>query len=303
MEEKTTVSASATDSIGKLPSFGQLYKESWQLMFSKLGSLLKLFLLSLLGIFLVLVALGVVYFVGGLNGFLQGQFTAVSVIAAVLFLCIYLVGFILVTSLVQISYVKILTSDSKLPIWQTVKESMPLFQPYFTTQLIAGLVILGAFFLFVIPGIIVSIYYFFTQYIVVNENLRGRAALRRSYQLVKPHFWKILCAIMLIAIPSQVIIEILSRYTKDYPQLFLLFIPFSLLQSLFMQSLMVILYKKAKSLAPAAKQVSMRWIKIISIVGYILMLGIFILVFLNGFYQGFTGTDTGSLTLPDIQDK
>lgn len=57
---------------------------------------------------------------------------------------------------------------------------------------ILNIVIVGlGLLLFIIPGIIFAIWFVFSGYILVSEDLRGMEALSRSRQLVKGNWWKI----------------------------------------------------------------------------------------------------------------
>lgn len=62
-----------------------------------------------------------------------------------------------------------------------------------------------SFFLFVIPVIIVGVYFTFATYAVVCSDKTGKQALQHSYSLVKGHWWKILGYILLIEIVGIII--------------------------------------------------------------------------------------------------
>jgi membrane-anchored glycerophosphoryl diester phosphodiesterase (GDPDase) len=53
------------------------------------------------------------------------------------------------------------------------------------------IVVLLGFLLLVVPGIILSVRLFFTPSVVVLERLSGNAALKRSLNLSKGHFWRL----------------------------------------------------------------------------------------------------------------
>jgi len=58
--------------------------------------------------------------------------------------------------------------------------------------LLSVLVVMGGFLLFIIPGIIAAVYIAFSQYVFVDQDIRGVAALQRSRQLVYGNFASVL---------------------------------------------------------------------------------------------------------------
>ena len=78
---------------------------------------------------------------------------------------------------------------------QKAKEAFMEGRKYALQVLIVGLltalfVILWGL-LFIIPGIIFAVYYSFSIYVLLIENQRGRAALKRSKELVKGYWWAV----------------------------------------------------------------------------------------------------------------
>ncbi len=67
-----------------------------------------------------------------------------------------------------------------------------LIWPVIYTSLLVVLIVMGGTILFVIPGIIFSIWYGFTYYTILFEEKRGVAALSASKSLVSGRWWKIL---------------------------------------------------------------------------------------------------------------
>ncbi len=62
----------------------------------------------------------------------------------------------------------------------------------FFVYLLTMLTVLGGFILFVIPGFVVLISLYFSQYIFVVEGKRGMSALERSRAIVKGRWWQVL---------------------------------------------------------------------------------------------------------------
>lgn len=90
-------------------------------------------------------------------------------------------------------------------------------------NIIGLFIIIGAFFLLIIPMIIISVLFVFAEYNLVVENQRGLNALLRSRHLVKGNWWgvlwKLLTFVLLIWIPVFILIFGLLAYLTDFPQL------------------------------------------------------------------------------------
>jgi hypothetical protein len=65
------------------------------------------------------------------------------------------------------------------------------FFPLLWTSILSGLAIIGGTILFVIPGIALSIYLYFSVYAVATGTKYGPSALKKSYQLVKGRWWAV----------------------------------------------------------------------------------------------------------------
>lgn len=63
--------------------------------------------------------------------------------------------------------------------------------PFIVVNMLAGIAILVGVLLFIIPGIIASIWYAFVHYVFLFEGKRGVAALKASHALVRGRFWPV----------------------------------------------------------------------------------------------------------------
>lgn len=79
-------------------------------------------------------------------------------------------------------------------------------------SILTMLVIMGGFALFLIPGLIVGVSIYFSQYIFANEGIKGMAALRRSRQLTSGYWWPVankLASVLLATILIFIIVGLL----------------------------------------------------------------------------------------------
>lgn len=70
----------------------------------------------------------------------------------------------------------------------SVHKAVALFRPYFGTTLLAGLAMIGALFLFILPGLYFMVCWALMGPVMVVEHVYGKAALKRSRALVKGYF-------------------------------------------------------------------------------------------------------------------
>ncbi len=68
------------------------------------------------------------------------------------------------------------------------------------TGLLAGIVIFLGFLFFIVPGIIFLVWFLLVPYVFVDEGLSGTAALRRSRELVRGHWWEMASTALVVEI-------------------------------------------------------------------------------------------------------
>lgn len=92
---------------------------------------------------------------------------------------------------------------------ETLAEAIQRWPRYLWTSFLCGLIILGLCFLFIVPGLIWSVYYLFVPYVVAVTSLSGKKALDYSKDLVRGAFWRTIGYFFVIgfsaAIPSLVL--------------------------------------------------------------------------------------------------
>jgi len=115
----------------------------------------------------------------------------------------------------------------ELNFLQALKISWKKIGSFFWVALLAGLANFAGFLLLIIPGIIFSVWFAFSPYVFVAENLRGIAALKRSRELVRGRWWPVFGRILVITgiavivswikfIGPLVAVFILAPYTVVY---------------------------------------------------------------------------------------
>ncbi len=89
--------------------------------------------------------------------------------------------------------------------------------PFLWISILVGIITLGGLILVIIPGLIFSVWYFFSRYSFAIDGMRGYAALDNSKKLVQGRFWQIvwrlivtnifygLVLIVIVGIPTLII--------------------------------------------------------------------------------------------------
>lgn len=164
----------------------QLYKKNWHN-----------FLPYMLVIFLPTLVLSVI---GTISLYLSAYIPASNLITNIIIIIIYAASLVL-TIWATIALIRALSaglSEQPLDWKENFKASDHLILPLIIVSIITGLIVLGGSLLFVIPGIIFSIWYSFASFPVIFDGVKGMEALRTSKSLVVGRWWKI--ALRIIAI-------------------------------------------------------------------------------------------------------
>lgn len=112
---------------------------------------------------------------------------------------IFLIFLLILESIVLLIAIKKKIESKKFLIKSCFKEGILKFFSYLWVNILVFLAFLGGLILLIIPGVIFYIWFVFAALLVIFEDLKGRAALKRSYELTKGYFWKILGNLTLTA--------------------------------------------------------------------------------------------------------
>lgn len=270
--------ASSSSFTSSLPPVGQLFSQTWN-TFSK--SLLKLLLFNLLGI-VIYIILGT--FLGG-SAILAGgasMFSALNLAslgtAAFLGILVFF-AFIIVGAVLQIGSILIIDKEGNVSFGDIIKQSLALIIPFSLTTLISGALVLGGFFLLLIPGLIFSIFFAFVPYEVMIGGSRYLTALKKSYAIVKTHFWAIFLRVLLMMIVSIIFNFVVSRVLTSVfadAQMIssILTTAINTFFGVFVTCYNLTLYKQARTGLEDQEGTKITWIIVLSLIGW--ALGIFL---------------------------
>jgi hypothetical protein len=92
------------------------------------------------------------------------------------------------------------TIGDELDVDRSYRWGLRRFGSVLLVSILVGLAVGIGFVLFIIPGIIFLVMFAVAVPVVVVENRRGTEAMRRSWELVRGHFWHVLGVIVVAAI-------------------------------------------------------------------------------------------------------
>lgn len=195
-----------------LTDIGDLFKETWQLFQRRFTTLIGLYLLTIVAFMLpVGIALGL----GMLAGMVKGGTAFVLTGFIGLLVGLYL-GFRCVAAFLHA------VVDDRLAFREALEKGSAVIIPLIWIGFLSGFIIGGGFFLFVIPGIIFMVWFFFAQFIMIKEDVHGMNALLKSKEYVRGEWFNVALRLLLVWAASVLI----SVIPLAGPVLYIVFFPF-----------------------------------------------------------------------------
>lgn len=201
MENQQFSSLPSQPQISSLPGVSDLLKRTWQIYKERIWVFLGIMILP------ILISLGIPLFVSGLSVFIS-ELKQLSILLAMLPLVIFV--FVLIAIIINIwarvalLYV-IKEREEKIGIKESFAKGWHKIISFFWISLLAGLITIIGFLLFIIPGIILAVWFSLAVYVLVAEGLTGTKALSRSKRLVSGYWWKVFWRFFIIGIIAIVI--------------------------------------------------------------------------------------------------
>jgi hypothetical protein len=201
----------------QLPSFFSLIKECFQVYKSKWKVLLLLFLISYAityfsaGIIAAIIAAPAVF----VSFFKSKEMLWLTI---GLFSLVAIILIAIMSSWLQAGIIMILKDRAEtLRFREILRRAKPFIFPYVWVTLITLPIIILGFIFFAIPGIIFSIWFLFTKYVLISENKKGLAAIAASREYVRGYFGKILLLVLTAMFLMIFIMSIFESLSKNLP--------------------------------------------------------------------------------------
>ncbi|MBW2990664.1 hypothetical protein KY348_03080 [Candidatus Woesearchaeota archaeon] len=97
----------------------------------------------------------------------------------------------LIVTLAIAFVVKFRAEGEEIDLSKAITNAFSRWFPVIGTSILMGIFLIGLFILLIVPGIIFSVYWIFTIYIVALNNKSGLEALKHSKAIVKGRWWKV----------------------------------------------------------------------------------------------------------------
>ncbi|SRR6266568_4987651 len=260
----------------ELPSIAQLATGAWELFKETWISYLKLvgvtvgfvFLALLIGVIISLpvtfVAIG-----SGLQFFNHlTPFHIATLLLLGLWFILFFLSIIAIEVIFPIVSIFILRGKKPTPFFALIKQSRRFFLPFFLTTLLSSLLALGGMILLVIPGLLIAFFFTFVAFEVIIDDQMGSAALKRSYFMVKNHFWEVLGRLLVLEVAVVIISLLLKRLASGESLLMLVQFLFSIFASWYARAYVYLLYKEVRANTTFPEKISLNWIWIVSVIGW-----------------------------------
>ncbi|WP_303722020.1 zinc-ribbon domain-containing protein [Malonomonas rubra] len=186
--------------LAKLQGIGRLLTDSWELFCQRGWGLTTIYLL---GILLLFTPLLLAFILLPPQWYEESrQFWSVAIVTSAFGL---LGSAWLAASM--LSYI----CRKDLGIFGAINRGRRQLWQFFALILLLGLTVGGGSLLLVIPGIIFTVWFFFCQYVLADEELSGIQAMARSRQLVHGHWWAVLGRFLLLPLVTLSIFTLTAR--------------------------------------------------------------------------------------------
>jgi hypothetical protein len=225
-----------------MKNFTSLIKETFEI-FKQKNAIWSILIVFLIGILISIIIYSVLFF-GSTTALISTK--TILIFASQLLIMLLLTGIwlLFVTLALKIYIIK----PEKNKLKEIFKEAWKkLGQGLWIAILTIFFVSLASIF-FIIPGIIVGLFLSLSTYVLIVEDKKGMAALKRSWNLVKGGWWKFAGRILLLTVIVNMIFYVLNSIHGILACIFqFIFIPFNII---FMYLLYLELKKIAESRIP-----------------------------------------------------
>lgn len=170
-------------------------------------------LASLIYLLLYIIPTAMFYSLIFLSPYFKSGEPAKSVFFAVLFIILYVAYLaVILLNTTAFYYLFIYNKKGRMSFNDAVKGGMKYYLRFLGLALVKGLALLALFILFVIPGIIFSVYWAFSSIALVGENKAIIESMKKSKEVVKGKWWSVfgylLLFFLLISVISSVVMVV-----------------------------------------------------------------------------------------------
>lgn len=189
----------------QLPGVLTLLRDAWSLYMHKLGIFVGIMVLPAL----VTLLFGI--FTGGalisFGAFVEGGWFAPLIAAGV---AVFLILLIAQTWAQAALLYAIKDSNDGAGIVEAYGRAVRKLPSYWWISILVGLITMGGFLLFIIPGILFAVWFSLALFILIAEDVRGMDALLKSREYVRGMWWPVAWRFIFISILSIIVYLVLG---------------------------------------------------------------------------------------------
>lgn len=177
-------------------SFNELFLEAFRMFKERFFSLLLLLIIPGVLAFLCLFMSGITV---GLFAILA-HLGSIATIVWVILIVIFSIGFVIFQTWCTVAVITSLCSAEKISFSEAFKRSWKNVFPFILINILLCAIILGGMTLLIIPAFIFSVWFNFSNFVLITDGDRGFNALMRSREIVKGHGWFVLGRYLLLGL-------------------------------------------------------------------------------------------------------
>ncbi|MDD2320867.1 MAG: zinc-ribbon domain-containing protein [Geobacteraceae bacterium] len=178
-----------------LTDIGELFRQSWELFQKRFATLVLLYLLTILAVFIpTAVATGLSLLLSGITGFMALFVVLPLGVVAGIVAALWCYGGFLCAVV-----------DDTLTLENALSRGKAMILPLAWVFLLLGFVVTGGYLLFIIPGIFFTVWFFFAQFVLPGEGVRGMEALLKSREYVRGQWLNVALRLLLIWAVSMLV--------------------------------------------------------------------------------------------------
>ena len=203
---------------GSLRGIGELFKDTWEIYVRRVGVLMGLYLLAIL--FLLLPVGIFALFGAGVSAVMPDLWMPLLVAGILTGLLLGTVA--LFWGLAAMVYA---VADENLDIKAALQRGWSRIWAFAWVFTLTGFIVTGGFLLLIIPGIIFSVWFFLSQFVLAAEDEQGMRALLKSKAYMQGRFFEVFLRLFVVWMVSAVIgmVPVLGVVLS------LLFVPFMMI--------------------------------------------------------------------------
>lgn len=167
----------------ELPPAQTILKESWEIYKARFKTLIIINLIPLA----IIAIFGLIGGFGALSGrLLNFNFGGYGLIVTIIYVLIAAISLIYISLWGAVAQIYAIKDHAEQIEWmEAFKRSQKKITAFFGTNLLVGLITFAGIILLIVPGIIFGLWFSQASFLVIEEDLAGTMALKRSKALVK----------------------------------------------------------------------------------------------------------------------